>query len=84
MITGFIINAFYILFANILAFVPASSGLPSNISSSFTSVASYISSFSFLINTSVLFSVLIFTVGFEVSLLAVKGTFWLIRLIRGQ
>lgn len=84
MITNVILNGFYVLLALILSLLPSSSGLPSEITNAFTQMAGYISTYSYLINVDALFGGVVAVVGFELSLLTVKGVFWLIRTVRGS
>lgn len=83
MITGFIINAFYILFYNILNIFPTGT-LPTDISTGFTTIMTYIGDFSFVINIAVLLTCVVTVVGFEIVMIGVKISFWLIRLVRGN
>jgi len=83
MITGFLINAFYILFYNILN-VFSTGSLPAGVSSAITTMATYIAAWSFFVNVTALSGAIQLVFGFELTMLTVKFVLWLVRTIRGS
>jgi len=63
--------------------LPATTGFPSQITDAITSVMNVGYTFSFAINWNVLFQVFTWSIELEATILLVKFTMWVIRVIRG-
>lgn len=84
MITGWIINAIYILFYNLLVFLPDSTGLNSNITSAITTVASNAHSIDGLFPVYTLIEILKLVVIFEIGVSSFKIINWVLNKVRGS
>jgi len=83
MITGFIINVFYVLLYNLLLIFPVGI-LPADISSAFSTMLGFIVAFSFFFNLPAIKAALVFVVGFEILVIGTQIVLWLVRTIRGS
>jgi len=84
MITGLIINFFYILLFNLLAFLPDSQGLPSAVASSFTSLSGYAHAWDYIFPIYTLLYILTLSALFHVGILGFKIVNWIINKVRGS
>jgi len=84
MITNVLINSIVLLLSGILSIWPAGPALPAAFTTSMTTLAGYVTSYSWLINVSALLACLSLVVGFELTMVGVKGVMWLIRTVRGN
>lgn len=85
MITGFIISIFYTLFYNIInAFPTGDLGIPSGFTDGITLIVQYLHAWSWLLPVDTLISAVIFVLGVQLIVLSIKGTFWVIRTVRGS
>jgi hypothetical protein len=83
MITGFLINAFYILLYNIINLFPNGNGLPSGINTSIQFLSTSLHAYDYFFPISTTIYLLILSIAIEATYWGVQFYFWLIRIIRG-
>jgi len=85
MITGFLIDLLYkILYGLISIFPTGDLGIPSGFTTAISTIVGYLHAWSWLLPVDTLISAVLFVLGVQVTALGVKGTFWLIRTLRGS
>lgn len=84
MILNIALNGIYTVLAGLIYFWPTSPGIPDEFGQSLATIMVYVSAYSWIINISALFDAIAIVTLFEISIVAVKATLWLIKLIRGN
>jgi len=85
MITGFIINAFYVLVYNLVALFPTGDlGIPQAFIDGLDLIVGYMYAWDWLLPIGELLSAFVTVIGFYAVLIAIKGILWIIRTIRGS
>jgi len=83
MIGTFFLNAFYGLLSILFSLFPTSSGLPGGFANAISSTVNFINAYSILVDVDTLFTVIIYTVAFELGIIGYKVVLWVIHIIRG-
>jgi len=83
MITGALLSSLFLLLTFAINFLPASSGLPSSISTNLTWLINQALSWQYFFPVSTAFTVLGLFLGWEFILYTWKGIRWIISLFRG-
>lgn len=83
MITGFLLQIFYVLITFFFSFLPAIT-LPSGVTSAITTAFGFMNQFTFLFPLATLLSVVVIAISFHLALLTFDFVIWLIHLLRGR
>lgn len=83
MILTFLLNALYLVLSSSASILPASTGLPSEITTAFQFVVYQLNTLSFIFPVQTLFVILGYTLLIEAAYFGFEGSLWVYHKIRG-
>jgi len=83
MILGFLLDLFYQLLQGVATVLPASQGLPTQITSAFIFVVYQLNTWSFIFPVATIFTILGYTLAIELAWFGFEGLLWVYHKVRG-